>query len=362
MKKLAIIGSGPDTRDLAPWDDLSFDIWVFNEAPTADWCKRWDALFQMHEPSLYQGFNTKDPHHWDWLQQKHGKPIYMQEVDPLVPDSVQFPLDEIVGLTGYRYLASTVADAIALAATKYGEIHMWGVELSMTEYQYQAECIRFWVGYAKGKLGDKFQMHCAEKLFEAPLYGYEGNFAFGKEFFEERRNILDAKWTRQELDLKNLKTKLERAVSEMKFHKAPALIQQFQRLALETGEISGALAEAEAYAAYGDRIADRGKFEFNAATGQREGDEKQRFMFMALGQLEMVGRMWEQTKTNAATTSLLQILSKVGELAYDAGAQLGRYRENISYILKYDQMYQANGMPIIAKSMDQAMAEMAVTK
>jgi len=31
--RVAIVGSHPETRNQAPWDDLSFDIWVFNEAP-----------------------------------------------------------------------------------------------------------------------------------------------------------------------------------------------------------------------------------------------------------------------------------------------------------------------------------------
>ena len=140
MKKLAIVGSGPETRDLAPFDDNDYEIWIFNEAATSPWCKRWDAVFQMHEPELYKGHNTKDPNHWGWLQQSHGKPIYMQEVDPLVPDSVNYPLEATLGLAGSRYLTGTPAMAVALGLQKgFEEIHVWGVELSFSEYQYQAE-------------------------------------------------------------------------------------------------------------------------------------------------------------------------------------------------------------------------------
>jgi len=178
-------------------------------------------------------------------QKEPGKPIYMQAVDPLVPDGVPFPLENAIALSGYRYLAATVADAIALGILQeYDEIHMWGVELSFTEYQSQAECIRFWVGFAKGRLGDRFQMHCAEHLFEAPLYGYEGSFAFGKEFFEERRDTLDKQWVEQERQLKRVKDKLAEAINEMKFDKVQIIAQEYNSLALQTGETSGALVEA----------------------------------------------------------------------------------------------------------------------
>ena len=349
MRKLAIVGSGPLTRDNAPWDDSSFDIWVFNEAANSPWCKRWDAVFQMHPAELYQAHNTKDPKHWDWLQQEHGKPIYMQAVDPLVPDSVPFPLENAIALTGYRYLAATVADAVALGILQeYDEIHMWGVELSFTEYQYQAECIRFWAGFAKGRLGEKFQMHCAEHLFEAPLYGYEGSFSFGKEFFEERRDDLDKQWMEQEKQLKRLKDKLAEAIYEMKFDKVQTIAQEFNTLALQTGETSGALAEAERYVGFGDRYADRGGFEYAAAKSQRDGEAKKVEMLQTVGVAQYIWNVWRQVKTNEATQQLRHFLQLMGEQAYNAGALLGMYKENINYIQKYDAMYQAMGAPVNA--------------
>ena len=89
MKTLAIVGSHPATRDNAPWDNHSIDIWVFNEAAREAWVKRWDAVFQLHKPTIYRNPNNRtDPKHWEWLQQVHGKPIYMQAHDPMVPDSI----------------------------------------------------------------------------------------------------------------------------------------------------------------------------------------------------------------------------------------------------------------------------------
>jgi hypothetical protein len=273
----------------------------------------------------------------------------MQEVDPLIPDSVAYPLENAVALGGYRYLTGTPAMSIALGLLQvYDEIHMYGVELSFTEYQYQAECLRYWVGLAKGKLGaDKMVMHCAEHLFEAPLYGYDGNFAFGKEFFEARRDELDKEWTEQERKLQRLKDKLMDTVTDMKFEKAQEQTQEFQQLALNVGEISGALAEAERYAGFGDRYADRGGFEYSAAVGQREGEEQRVAMFRLIGKMELVGDSWVHVKSNSLTDSMRRMLVEVGKAAYNTGANLGKYRENISYIKKYDETHQANGNPFI---------------
>lgn len=354
MNKLAIVGSGPQTRELAPFDDPSFDIWVFNEAANSPWCKRWDAVFQMHPPELYQAHNTKDPKHWEWLQQEHGKPIYMQAVDPLVPDSVPFPLENAIALSGERYLTATICMAIALGLLQgYKHIGVWGVELSVSEYKYQVECLFYWIGFAKGKLGaDNFILHqlthFGRPLLQGLLYGYEGAFAFGKEFFEERRDVLDKEWMEQEKKLKRLKDKLAEAIHEMKFDKVQTLAQEFNTLALQTGETSGALAEAERYVGFGDRYADRGGFELAAATAQREGEAKKSEMLQTVGKAEYVWNAWRQVKTNDATQQLRHFIQVMGEQAYNAGALLGMYKENASYIQKYDAMYQAMGAPVNA--------------
>lgn len=171
MKKLAIVGAEEQTRHLAPYEDPDYDVWVFNEWANADWCKRWDAVIQIHEPKIYRGKNKKDPNYWAWLQQEHGKPIYMQEVDANIPNSVQFPLQEIVDQFHTTYFRATICYAIALALYQgYEEIHIWGVELkSHAEYRSQRDCFIFWNGVAHGKI----KLHCCDGMFNQPLYGFE---------------------------------------------------------------------------------------------------------------------------------------------------------------------------------------------
>lgn len=346
MKRLAIVGSGKlGTKELAPFDDLNFDIWIFNEAATSPWCKRWTALFQLHKPEIYQGVNTNYPNHWEWLRESHGKPVYMQAIDPLVPDSVAFPLDEVIALTDKRYLEATVCDVLGLAILQgYEHVEIYGVEMSMTEYKYQAECWRFWVGFAIGRLGkEHVVLHSGQHLFEGPLYGYEGAFSFGKEHFEERVKLHDADWRSADKHARNIRKVIDRAITSNEFAKMPDYVKAFHETLQSCGELAGRLAEAERYTTFGDRYADRGGFEFAAATASKKGEETRVGLYMMLGKVEYVWNVWQQTKSAQAAGQLQVLINQVGKLAEEAGAMFGMYKENVQYMMEYDDMVEANG-------------------
>ncbi len=343
MKKLAIVGSGTETRDNAPFGDVSFDIWVFNEAANSAWCKRWDACFQMHKPEIYTGHNTKDAKHFDWLQQDHGKRIFMQGIDYRIPNSVKFPQLEASELVGMDYFTSTFAYMCALAKMEgYEQVDVYGVEMSFSEYQYQAEGFRFWVGYLMGA-GITVNLHSGKKLFDAPMYGYDGNFAFGVEHFANRSATLLREWDAAKERIAKIKAGIERAVNRLEFDYVVKLTTEYQNAALECGELSGALAEAERYQGFGDRFADRGGFEFAAASAQAKAEEKRVLMYHTGGKLEYVWNIWSQTKRQDAAAQMLQLIGIMGGYAEETGALLGMYKENCAYMLDYDGMVRANG-------------------
>ena len=352
MKKLAIVGSGSQTRESAPFDNLDFDIWVFNEAANAEWCKRWTACFQMHEPDIYKGHNTKDSKHWEWLQQKHSKPIYMQEVDPLVPNSVQYPIEEAKALAGVSMFPTTFAYMAALAILQgYEEVRIFGVELSASEYEYQANGYLFWFGFLRGRLGtenvDSAVLYLDKNIFEVPLYGYEGSFAFGSDFFADRASMLDGDWKAAEKNLQNTKKAIERAIEKKDFEKVQTLTMQYQTSALTCGELAGALAEAERYQTFGNRYADRGGFEFAAATAQKKGEESKPLTWHYGGMVEYVWNICKQTGNIQAVNQLSGLIEKMGKSAYDTGAMLGMYKENLGYLMKYDNIARAGGKVLL---------------
>lgn len=351
MKKLAIVGSGSNTRGAAPWADDTFDIWVFNEAANMSWCKRWTAVFQIHPEEIYTGVNTKDTGHWEWLQKDHGRPVYMQERDPRVPDSVRFPLEDALALTGLDYFASTFAYMAALALLQnYELVEIHGIELSMSEYEYQAGCWRFWIGVLIGRLGkDRVIIRSGLDLFSSPRYGYEGNFAFGAPYFEERARYLENQWTAADRQLHNLKKAIERAVDNSQADKLQELIIQFRDTALSAGEKAGALFEAQRYAKFGDRFADRGGFEYAAATAQRDGEAKRQMVWHLGGMTEYAWLAWKQTGSRAALAQLMGLIGLLGETSQEVGALLGKYKENLSYVSKYDSIAKAGGAILLER-------------
>ena len=116
---------------------------------------------------------------------------------------------------------------------------------------------------------------------------------------------------------------------------------------LTSGEHAGALSEAERYAAFGDRYADRGGFEYSAASAQQEGELKKSQMFHAGGKVEYVWNAWRQMPNKNSVTQLLMLIGQMAQAAYDTGAQFGKYKENIEYLMKYDEIVKAGGAVLL---------------
>ena len=277
MKRVAIVGSHSATRDNAPWDDLSIPIWVINEAASQPWVKRWDACFQIHIPAVYHNpHNMSDPAHWRWLQGDHGHPIYMQDIDPAVPDSVRYPLKEIQFdlLDGFKfkdYFRASVCYALGLAIWQgYDIIDVYGVEAkSNTEYQFQRECVIAWIFYALGR-GIKVNMNCAEGMFDGYLYGYDGNLEIKLDAYGSRIEAIKQDIGR--LDMKRNRTK-ERAEKEL----TPENLQAYANALYAWAYPQGALLELQTYAdkvkdtveQEGTAILDRTRFEAQAAMARK---------------------------------------------------------------------------------------------
>lgn len=337
MNKLAIVGTHPDTRGLAPFDNKDFDIWVFNEAPMAEWCKRYDVSFQLHIPDVYTGHNTKNANYWEWLQENHGKPVYMQDKDERVPDSVKFPLDDVLKLGGVRLFGLSNAYALALALLQgYKYIEIYGVDLSASEYKYGANSWRFWVGFAKGMLGtDNVVLKSGQLMFQATLYGYEGIIDFGAAYFKERCSYNDNGWIAADKALNNALTAITKALKKNEFEKLPELIKNYEEQAEITGTYAGALAEAEKYLGQ-NTLADRGQFEYVTAKCQIDGEENKALKYHHSGIVEYIWNVLRQTHSEQAKKPFIDALTEYGNAAYETGVMYGMMKENMLYMDKYD--------------------------
>src|SRR3990167_905657 len=209
---MCIVGFAPTTRHLAPYDEPKIDerggtieIFGLNEAHRhkADYLKRWDRWAQIHEPWDYTKQNsaaTKE--HWEWLQQPHDFPIYMQEADPRIPASVTYPLTEIADVllgktkriqddgsdiavryftSSFAYMAALVAYEKAAGIKDWHKIIVVGYEMAtMTEYQYQKGSTEWWMGKLDG-MGIEVIVPPKCRLLHGSLYGYEISRVFTRD-------------------------------------------------------------------------------------------------------------------------------------------------------------------------------------
>ena len=333
MKRLAIVGTHPETRHLAPFDDPEYDIWVFNEAAQDErWCKRWDACFQLHKPEWYmRPDNYSNSTHWEWLQQLHpGKVIWMQEVGDLVPASRPYPLKEIIETVpgGFRrIMGSSPAQALALALyLGYKEIGVWGVELSSnTEYGRQLPSWMYWCGIADG-MGVKLDINGGMTHFKPNLYGWVGEVQLGREYFDARVKILEGVAHTAHNDMLKHRDNFDKYSLKGDFQKSTQAIIDGRDNAIAAGEVIGALEEAKQYAARMTPIP-RQEIERRAAQAQRDGEGFRAKMYHAGGQLELALKAWQQTGKAERLQDVRVLAGEQMKWAALLGQTMGMYKE-----------------------------------
>jgi hypothetical protein len=344
-RTLAIVGSHPKGLALVPWDDEAVDILVFNEAPLKpEKYPRWSACLQIHGPEVYaQEHNWVNENYWQWLQQPHGKPIYMQEVDPRVPDSVKYPLDKVLALVPYRYLRSSPAMALALGIVQgYSTILLYGSELtSNTEYAYQATNYAFWIGFAHG-CGIDVQLKCWQSEFYQEIYGYDGELQLERSYFERRRDAMTDAYNQNQAALDKHQNEIDAAMLKNDFDAVSRMIPEIESIALAAGETFACMAEARRYSERQNMIS-RQEFERASARAQIDGDKLRSNKDHAGGKLEYVWNAWKLTGRNEALNQVRAFLRELRNLSFATGEKYGTFRENINYLAEYDAKLQAAG-------------------
>ena len=369
MKTVAIVGSHPATRENVPWDDPSVDIWVFNEACTnvrakddpALWVKRCDAVFQMHIPGVYHSpVNRSDPHHWEWLQQSHEFPVYMQATDMAVSACQVYPLAEIANellssltieqaqLRGY--FTSSIAYAFALAIyQEYGRILVYGVEMSSeSEYFYQRECIAFWIALALGH-GVQVDLYSAKAIFEHPLYGYDGTIEQDINAYLMRADELSD-------ELGKIRSAVGHAEHALytcyRTETSPGdAIGSLLAVQIELGTVEGKTEVIDRYLsklqtmrqAGATLYLDRNEFESAAAVVKDDIEKYGPEVHRSAGRLDYVLMAWKQLHTQTALEQVKQFAKAHLDAGYNFGKAQGIYQENRRLAEKLDESIRAAG-------------------
>ena len=186
--KVALIGTAPSSRMLAPFNDQSWKIWACSPG-NMDVLPRVDVWFEIHANLLWPECASYGPPYIEWLK-KQKFPIYMQNQN-LVPNALTFPKRELVKRFGRYFFTSSFTWMTALAISQGAkEIALYGIDMaSRDEYILQRQAFYHFLWLAE-KEGVKISApHESDIMQPPPLYGYTDATPQGRKMAARRSEL-----------------------------------------------------------------------------------------------------------------------------------------------------------------------------
>jgi hypothetical protein len=217
-RKVAIIGTAPSSRDLAPYTDPTWEMWVCSPGNmrAVPRVTRW---YEIHSNLLWPEHKHYGEPYIAWLNEQ-AFPIYMQD-NSLVPRAIPYPKDEIVKEFGPYFFTSSFAWMIAHAIQEgVQEIALFGVDMaSKDEYILQRSGGHYFIQEAR-KRGIKVTLPFESDLEQPPgLYGYTDSTPLGRKIAARRQELAGrlAEMKRQRDSLNHSITYLEGAAEDIEY-------------------------------------------------------------------------------------------------------------------------------------------------
>ncbi len=188
--KIAIIGTAPSSRHLAPYNDPSWKIWACS-AGNQNMLPRVDAWFEIHSNLLWDEHKHFGEPYLAWLNAQTF-PIYMQD-NSLVSRATPFPKDEMIAEFGRYFFTSSFAWMMALAIKSGAkEIGLWGVDMaSKDEYILQRSGGQYFLQEA-AKRGITVRIPKESDLAQPPaLYGFDDSTNFMRKICTREKELKD---------------------------------------------------------------------------------------------------------------------------------------------------------------------------
>jgi len=183
--KVALIGTAPSSRLLAPYNDPSWEIWACSPG-NMNSLPRVTKWFELHANLLWPECISYGAPYIEWLKQQKF-PVYMQSQE-WVPNAIVFPKDKMVEIFGKDFFTSSFAWMMALAIAEGAkEIALFGIDMaSKEEYQLQRPGF-YYFKYRAEQLGIKvWAPYESDLLQHAPLYGYSETTPIGRKILARK--------------------------------------------------------------------------------------------------------------------------------------------------------------------------------
>jgi hypothetical protein len=206
--KVAIVGTAPSSRLLAPYSDPEWQCWLFS--PDNVYMPHIDVWFDIHGDYAWPNAPKWEARYLAWMcAQKF--PVYVQRTD-LVPNGIPFPAKELIDEFGQYWFTSSVAWLMAFALKQGAtELGIYGVDMTTKdEYLHQRPGVYYWMELATKRGVRVYVPPESDLLSPPPLYGYSETTPMGRKLrvrYQEmtsRLNELNAELKRLESEKHHL--------------------------------------------------------------------------------------------------------------------------------------------------------------
>lgn len=188
--KVALVGTAPSSRMLAPFNDPSWKIWACSPG-NMNTLPRVDIWFEIHGNLMWPQNASYGPQYVEWLKLLNI-PLYMQD-NSLVPSAIPFPKDEMVRKFGPDFFTSSFAWMMAKAIDDGAkEIALYGIDMaSRDEYILQRPGFYFF-RYIAEQRGIKISAPNESDIMQSPaLYGFSEVTPIGRKILARKKELDD---------------------------------------------------------------------------------------------------------------------------------------------------------------------------
>lgn len=186
--KVALIGTAPSSRMMAPFADPTWQIWACSPGNMGV-LPRVDVWFEVHGNLMWPENKHYGEPYTNWLRQQKF-PIYMQNQE-LVPNATPLPKKELVKEFGPYFFTSSFAWMMALAMLKGAkEIALYGIDMaSRDEYILQRPGAYYFFEKAKER-GVKMTAPYESDIMQPPgLYGFSEVTQYGRKVLARKAEL-----------------------------------------------------------------------------------------------------------------------------------------------------------------------------
>lgn len=188
--KIALIGTAPSSRMLAPYSDPSWTIWACSPGNMGV-LPRVDAWFEIHGSLLWPENKHYGEPYIKFLSELKI-PVYMQD-NRYCANAIHLPKDKLVQEFGPYYFTSSFSWMMAMAMLQGAtEMALYGIDMaSRDEYILQRPGAYHFFNEAR-KRGIKVSAPYESDIMQPPgLYGYSEVTPFGRKLIARNQELKD---------------------------------------------------------------------------------------------------------------------------------------------------------------------------